>query len=124
VTIEALLRTLVGALRAEGVPFMLTGSVAGGYHGAGRATMDVDLVIDPDPAQLEAFVARLAGLGAYVSVEAAREAFERRTMFTVVDPASGWRADIIIRKVRPFSEEEFRRRRAADYFGLAVADGR
>jgi hypothetical protein len=120
VTIEALLRALVAALRAEAIPFMVTGSVAGGYHGVGRATMDVDLVIDPDRARLDAFLARVAALGAYVSDEAAREALARRTMFNVVDPESGWKADLIIRKARPFSEEEFRRRQSADYFGLPV----
>ena len=119
-TVEALLRALVAALRAEGIPFMLTGSVAGGYHGAGRATMDIDLVVDPDPPQLEGLLARVAALGAYVSDEAAREALARRTMFNVVDPESGWKADLIIRKARPFSEEEFRRRQSADFFGLPV----
>ena len=42
-----LLRTVAAALDAAGIPFMLTGSVAAAWHGAGRATMDVDLVIDP-----------------------------------------------------------------------------
>ena len=47
-TAAALLRAAVAALDATGVPFMLTGSLAAAYHGAGRATMDIDLVIDPN----------------------------------------------------------------------------
>jgi hypothetical protein len=39
---------------------MLTGSVASAYHGASRATMDIDLVIDPLPVRLEAFVRGIA----------------------------------------------------------------
>ena len=41
---------------------MLTGSVAVAFHGAGRATMDVDLVIDATRDQLRALVASLAAL--------------------------------------------------------------
>ena len=47
---------MAAALEAAGVPFMLTGSMASAYHGAGRATMDIDLVIDPTRKQLEGLV--------------------------------------------------------------------
>ena len=117
---EALLRSLAAALRDAGIPFMLTGSVAGAYHGAGRATMDLDLVIDPRPADLDAFVARVAASGAYVSAEAARAALADRSMFNVVDVESGWKADLIVRKARPFSEEEFRRRQSVDLLGVRI----
>ena len=99
---------------------MVTGSLASAYHGAGRATMDLDLVIDPAPAQLDAFVARIAASGAYVSLDAAREALADRSMFNVVDVDSGWKADFIVRKSRPFSEEEFRRRVSADFLGVPL----
>ena len=45
-TLEALLRTTCDALRDIHIPFMLTGSVATAFHGASRATMDIDFVID------------------------------------------------------------------------------
>lgn len=117
---EGLLRALAAALREAGIPFMLTGSVASAYHGAGRATMDLDLVIDPGPAALDAFVVRVAATGAYVSADAAREALAQRTMFNVVDVESGWKADLIVRKARPFSDEEFRRRQPIDFFGVGL----
>jgi hypothetical protein len=120
VTGEALLRSVAAALRDACIPFMLTGSVAGAYHGAGRATMDLDLVIDPDPAQLDAFIAQVAATGAYISAEAAREALAQRTMFNVVDVESGWKVDLIVRKARPFSEEEFRRRHTAEFLGVRL----
>lgn len=119
-TIEALLRALVDSLRMEGIPFMLTGSVAGAFYGAGRATMDVDVVIDPDASRLQAFVDRIESTGAYVSADAAREALAHRTMFNVVDPETGWKADLIVRKDRPFSEGEFRRRTSADFYGVPI----
>lgn len=117
---EALLRAVVAALREAGIPFMLTGSVAGAYHGAGRATMDLDFVIDPSAAQLEAFVALMSSTGTYVSPEAAREALADRTSFNVVDVESGWKVDLIVRKARPFSEEELRRRHTAEFLGVRL----
>jgi hypothetical protein len=56
VTLERLLRAVVEALDAVGIPSMLTGSLAAAYRGASRATMDVDLVIAPTAAALDDFV--------------------------------------------------------------------
>jgi hypothetical protein len=111
---------VVAALDAVGVPFMLTGSLAAAFHGAGRATMDIDLVIDPAPEQLHELVAALAGTGAYLSADAAGEALANRSMFNVVDTTSGWKADLIVRKARAFSETEFARRQPADFEGCRL----
>ncbi len=119
-TAEALLRALATALREEGIPFMLTGSVASAYHGAGRATMDIDLVIDPLPSQLQSFVGRMRASGVYVSPEAAQEALTQRALFNVVDVESGWKADFIVRKLRPFSATEFERRQPIDFQGILL----
>lgn len=116
----ALLRSVVAALDAAGVPFMLTGSLAAAYHGAGRATMDIDIVIDPTAPQLRTLVRSLAATGVYLSSDAADEALAHRSMFNVVDTASGWKADLIVRKLRPFSETELSRRQRATYEGLAL----
>lgn len=109
-TLEALLRVLGQSLVQSGIPFMITGSVAAGYRGAGRATMDVDAVIDPTQSQLSDFVARVKLAGLYVSAEAAHEALAARSMFNVIDPETGWKADLVVRKARAFSEAEFARR--------------
>lgn len=87
-TLEALLRVLTQALSASGTPYMITGSVAAAYHGAARATMDVDAVIDPTAAQLTELVRQLMKSGLYVSEDSAREALASRTMFNVIDPRS------------------------------------
>ena len=120
-TLDALLRLLATSLSASGTPYMITGSVAAAYHGAARATMDMDVVIDPTLAQLLDLVTRLEAAGLYVSDEAAREALSHRTMFNAIDPATGWKADLIVRKDRPFSDEEFRRRLSTELLGQRVA---
>ncbi len=120
-TLERLLRVVTDALDSAGIPSMLTGSLAAAFRGASRATMDVDLVIAPTAAALDDFVQRMEALGLYVSADAAREAFAHQGMFNVVDPETGWKADLIIRKHRPFSEAEFARREATDFFGVPLA---
>ena len=42
-------------------------------------------------------------------------------MFNVVDAGAGWKADLIIRKDRPFSLREFSRKVPATIFGIEVA---
>ena len=119
-TAAALLQSVVAALDTAAVPFMLTGSLAAAYHGAGRATMDIDMVIAPSAAQLRSLVRALAGTGAYLSPEAAEEAFAHQSMFNVVDTTSGWKVDLIVRKHRPFSEVEFARRQSAEFEGCPL----
>jgi hypothetical protein len=48
------------------------------------------------------------------------EAHERRSLFNVIDSATGWKIDFIIRKSRAFSEEEFGRRRLFDIEGTSL----
>jgi hypothetical protein len=121
VSLERLLRALADALSTSNIPFMLTGSVAAAFHGASRATMDVDLVIEPTAHSLQDFVRRVEELGLYISADAAREAYEARGMFNVVDSESGWKADLIIRKQRSFSEKEFSRREPTSLQGVPLA---
>jgi hypothetical protein len=49
-----------------------------------------------------------------VDVDAALEAHTRQSLFHVIDSASGWKIDLIIRKSRAFSQEEFHRRQRVD----------
>lgn len=94
---------------------MLTGSLAAAVHGAGRATLDIDMVIEATADQLRALVESLDSSDLYVSADAAREALELESMFNIVEVATGWKADLIIRKSRPFSRTEFARRQPVDF---------
>ena len=89
---------------------MLTGSFASVYYGSPRSTQDVDLVIDPTREQLSALIADLPTNEYYADMDAALEARERRSLFNIIDMKTGWKIDMIIRKDRPFSREEFSRR--------------
>ena len=109
-TSAEVLRRIADALDVVGIPFMLTGSFAAAYHGVPRATLDIDLVIDATESQLRTLVDRLGQAEQYVSLDAALEARVNQSLFNVIDPRSGWKVDLIIRKDRQFSREEFARR--------------
>jgi hypothetical protein len=104
------LHKLIALLEEVGIPYMIAGSLGSSFYGRPRATQDVDVVIDPSEDQLERLVALLDQEGYYVSRGAARDALRQRTMFNVIDIGAGWKADLIVRKDRAFSLQEFQRR--------------
>jgi hypothetical protein len=104
------LNNIISALAKSEIPYMVSGSFASSFHGRPRATNDVDIVIDPAPNQLAAFVEFLK-VGYYVNADSARESLSKRTMFNVIDIEAGWKVDLIIRKDRPYSAGEFERKR-------------
>jgi len=114
----ALLAVIVGLLNDAGIPHMLAGSFASTFHGEPRMTRDIDLVIDPTADSISEFTASLDRGRFYVGDALA--AFERRDMFNVVDSVTGWKVDLIVRKERPFSVEEFRRRIPVSIGGVAT----
>lgn len=118
--LAALLAATIAQLEGAGVPYMITGSVASSYHGEPRATRDLDIVIDPDPAGISRLVDELGAAGLYVDTDAARRAFDDRTQFNAIDGTTGWKVDFLIRKDRPFSREEFGRRAHANLLGTAA----
>jgi predicted nucleotidyltransferase len=118
-TQEQFLVQVAEFLDAAGIPYMVAGSHGSSYHGLPRTTYDVDFVVDPSSDQLEAFLV-LLGNQFYVSLEGAREALGKRAMFNIIDFKTGSKADLIVRKDRPFSVEEFSRRQQGVLHGTAV----
>ncbi len=117
---EGAIRRVQRALEAAGVPYMVTGSFASALHGAPRTTQDVDVVIAPTLGSLRKLLLQFPEEEYYVSQEAALQALGSESLFNVIDQTSGWKIDFIIRKSRPFSLEEFERRREADLLGTTV----
>jgi hypothetical protein len=111
---EETLSTVLMLLDRIGIPYMLTGSVAASYHGRPRATHDADVVIDPTPDQLGTLVRDLLAAEFYVHAERAIEALRSRRPFNVIDTRYACKIDLIVRRERPFSVEEFARRLTAD----------
>ena len=107
------LRQVVRLLSDLGIPYMLTGSLASSVYGRPRTTFDANVVIDPSPGALEGLVDGLQKAGFYVDPGVARDALLMRRQFNAIAPRTAFKVDLIVRKDRPFSVEEFRRRRPA-----------
>jgi hypothetical protein len=118
-TQKEFLKRLVSLLDKASIPYMVAGSMSSSFHGRPRATQDADVVIDPTEHQLASFLA-LLGTDYYVSREAVLDAFRRRTMFNIIDLSGGWKADLILRKDKPFHRQEFERRRQIDMMGQTL----
>jgi len=123
VNVEEFVRRVRAILEVAGIPYMLTGSLASSIHGIPRATNDIDFVVEPSKEQLRELLERCKRLGYYVSIQEANAALTNRSQFSLIDFASSWKADLIVRKVRDFSVSEFKRREEIELgdFRLTVA---
>lgn len=110
------LAATIGMLDGAGVPFMITGSLASSYYGEPRSTRDIDIVIDADAEKLDRLVSAIEGAGWYVDSAVAHEALRERSQFNAI-ASGGDKIDFIVRRDRPFSIEEFGRRRRVDLLG-------
>lgn len=112
---EAALLTVVQVLTRLSIPFMVTGSVASSYHGHPRSTHDADVVIDPTSEQLDALIGRLQAEEFYLDADTAHEALRTRGQFNAIEMRHACKIDLIVRRDRPYSVEEFTRRVRADF---------
>jgi hypothetical protein len=119
-SIRDVFQRIASALDQAGIPYMLSGSFAGAYYGAARSTQDIDIVIHPSPEQLRLLLNALPATLYYADLASALEAAQQQSMFNVIDQASGWKIDFIIRKSRPYSQEEFGRRRRVTVHGVPL----
>lgn len=115
-TIEQILDLLLGTLERCGVPYMVAGSFASNIHGIPRATYDADVVVELTVPRLVALLGELED-SFYVSEEAAKDALARRSIFNLVHFETGFKVDLIVKKARSFSVQEFERRVPVDLAG-------
>ena len=115
-----LFRRLSVILMKANIPYMLTGSFASTVYGLGRGSQDVDLIIAADEEQIRKLLSLLPENEFYSEPNAALEACRRKSMFNLIDNITGLKIDFIFRKMRPFSEVEFGRRRAAPVMGVQL----
>jgi len=99
---------------------MIVGSFASNLYGTGRATQDIDLVIQATPKQVGELLSLLPKAIYYFDIESALEAARRRSMFNILDTTRGWKIDLIFQKAAPYHEEAFQRRAPAEVEGVPV----
>jgi hypothetical protein len=69
---------------------------------------------------LQTFIQLLPSGEYYADLEIALEARKRQSLFNVIDLLTGRKIDLIFRKARPFSEEEFGRRKQVIFEGFTI----
>jgi hypothetical protein len=115
---EEALQIVLDRLEKSGISYMITGSFASNVHGVPRATQDADVVVEADLGALLSFLGSL-GDEFYADQEAAEQAFAGNRMLNIVHMPTGFKVDLILRKARAFSKEEFQRRQQVKFLGRA-----
>jgi hypothetical protein len=119
-----LFRYTIDVLERLGVTYFVVGSLASSAYGEPRSTLDIDIVIAPSSAQLEAICDQFPHDDFYVSRDAARAALRDRTQFNVIRPDTGNKIDFMIAKDDAWSREQIAGRRRlrvlADQEGFAA----
>ncbi|MEM9701838.1 MAG: hypothetical protein AAF907_05285 [Planctomycetota bacterium] len=107
---EAFVLQMTARLDEARVPYMVTGSVASSSYGQRRQTADADILIDPEtPSRVVRFV-RALGEEFYADLNTARMAVHDRRMFNVIEYATSFKADLIVRKAEEYDRQSFDRR--------------
>lgn len=118
---DALARLLEILDRAE-IPYSIGGSVASSTHGIPRTTMDVDLVANIKPEQIDELVGTLLG-EFYVDAGMIREALSRGRSFNLIHYATAYKFDVFPMRKDDYSRTEFGRRAFTEIRSFANWNG-
>jgi hypothetical protein len=102
------LRPLAQAFEAMGVRFQVGGSLSSSVRGVPRSSLDVDLLADLEPTQIDELVSRLAGQY-YVSGARAMEAVRRGASFNVIHLGTMTKIDVFVAKTDRFRRKSLER---------------
>lgn len=108
---EAVRITLLvtGVLDALNIPYVIGGSMASILHGMLRTTMDVDIVADIQPSQVDPFVAAFQD-AFYADDQMIRQAVQRRSSFNLIHLKTMFKVDVFLTKARAFDRQQLTRR--------------
>jgi hypothetical protein len=106
-----LLRHAVGCLERGGIPYFITGAVAGIVYGEPRLTNDIDIVADIREEQLPLLKRCFPEEDFYLDLDTALKAVRARSQFNIIHPSSGFKIDFMIPDQGPFDRSRFERRR-------------
>lgn len=104
-----LLKRVSEGLESLGVSYFVTGSIASILYGEPRFTNDIDIVADIQEKHVLALLKLFPETEFYISEEAIRDAINRKYLFNIIHPASGFKIDIMVRKEGAFEDSRFSR---------------
>lgn len=99
---------------------MITGGAAVGFWGRIRTTMDIDMVIQMHAGQADGFLKAIEK-EAYVEVQEAKKALQKRTMFNIIPNSTMFKVDIIpLDEGNTYEMEKFSRRVKMNFQGRDI----
>ncbi len=104
-----LLHHVARCLEQIGIPYFVTGAVAGILYGEPRLTNDIDIVADIRDGQLPELKRRFPEDDFYLDLDSAVRAIRMKTQFNIIHPASGLKIDVMIPSAHPFDRSRFAR---------------
>ncbi len=107
-------------LDENGIPYMITGSVASSLQGEPRATHDLDVVVAVRLEDASALIQNFASPEFYLDEVAILEAIETGGMFNAINLEDGDKIDFWMLTNEEFDESRFRRRMEVDVFGIRL----
>lgn len=110
---------IVRFLNHEEIPYMLSGSMAMSVYTLNRSTQDFDFIVNLKPSDITKFLDSFK-TEYYCSEDAIKDALIRKSMFNIIDPSTGFKADFIILKDTIYRTTEFNRRRKVQILNTDV----
>ena len=108
-TAEEALRFVIDCFEKHNLNYMITGSFASNLHGVPRSTHDADIIIEAASEKIEDILKELMELF-YADNDAAKRAIIDKRIFNIIHYETGFKIDLVVRKERAFSDQEFQRR--------------
>ena len=110
---------IIDVLDRLDIPYMLSGSIAMGIYAVPRSTRDFDFVIHLKKSDVVNFSAEFKN-DYYCDIDAINDALTRHSIFNIIDPTSGYKADFIILKPEEYRQAEFNRRKQIDFLDKKI----
>lgn len=104
-----IVRDVSARLDAEGIQYMLTGSMAMNYYAQPRMTRDIDVVIALGMNDADRIIRRFSP-DYYVAQEAVKQSISSQSPFNLIHNESVIKVDCIVRKQTDYRLTEFERR--------------
>lgn len=114
-----LLKEIVGNLEVNGIPYMVSGSLAMNAYTIPRMTRDIDIVIDIGVDDIGKFLP-IFDRYFYINPKTVDEEVRRRGMFNAIDHRSGYKVDFVVRKNSEYRRLEFGRRTRNEILGVST----
>lgn len=103
------LEPLIKALNDTSIDYFIGGSIASSAYGLARATMDVDMILNLKPFQIQSFVKMLKE-EYYVDIEMIAQAVNTKSSFNILHLPTMLKIDFFILKGQPYPIKSFERR--------------